>query len=198
MKSKALKWKHVIGKCTAITREGRRERVFFLLPSLALAREMLAWVTALRREAQWLGQWKKETPASVKKFIHKHVQAMREKKGLQVVAATETEIIGNATISPALPEAKQHVGVFGIGLLKEFGGMGIGYRLGKTVLELARKKTTLKLIESACNARNAASMALHKKLGFGVAGKIPQGLREKSGAYGDEVLFYQKIRRGTG
>jgi RimJ/RimL family protein N-acetyltransferase len=79
-------------------------------------------------------------------------------------------------------------------MLKEkFTGLKIGTRLAKIVLELAKKQTKFKIIESGFFAKNKRSHALHKKFGFRLLGVAPKECKLKNGEYCDHVYVYKII-----
>ncbi|MDP2974021.1 MAG: GNAT family protein, partial [Candidatus Diapherotrites archaeon] len=98
-------------------------------------------------------------------------------------------------ISPTAFDASMHVGHFGIMLKERFTGLGIGTRLGRKMLELAKKNTRFKVIESGFTAKNARSKRLHKKLGFKQYGVFPKAEKLKDGTYCSRVCVYKVIKK---
>lgn len=175
-------------------KSGQTMHAVFRFPKISFAGKMVKWINKMRNEALWLGNWKKETLKSEKKFIRNTLKEMKQRKGFHVVVQLNGIVVGGATIHPKPYDAQKHVGVFGIGLLKEYTGKGIGFELGKTTLQIAKKHTRFAVIESSYNSNNKASQMLHKKLGFTIAGNIPRGIKGKNGKFGNEVILYKKIK----
>ena len=86
-----------------------------------------------------------------------------------------------------------HVGTFGISVEKELRGKGVGYELGKTIIEEAKKKIAgLKMIILDVYSLNTNAQNLYKKLGFKEAGRLPKQILYH-GFYIDEIKMYTHL-----
>jgi len=81
-----------------------------------------------------------------------------------------------------------HVGIFGISVEKEFRGDGVGYELGRAVIE-----TGLKMVILDVFSLNTKAQSLYQKLGFKEAGRLPKKILYR-GSYIDEVKMYLFIK----
>jgi RimJ/RimL family protein N-acetyltransferase len=187
----AMKPGTVLKTVTVKNKNGKNVRVTFRYPRVSDAKELSAWLNKLRSEAIWLGNWQKMTPQKERAFLKK---ILKEKTGIFVLAIIDRKIVGGSDIQQETYDANKHVGSFGIGLLKQYTGYGIGVQFAKTVLAAAKKETSMSIIKSAYNADNKASAALHRKIGFMLIGNVPKGIKDKKGKYCTEVLLYKKIR----
>jgi len=116
-------------------------------------------------------------------WFHEHVKA-----GLTYVAVkVNGELVGGATIEPRKGKAS-HVAYFGIFIKKNFRNLGIGTRLTRKLLELARQKK-FKIIQLYVFASNKQAIHIYKKLGFEEAGRIENGVRLPSDSYTDETIM---------
>ncbi len=168
--------------------------IVFRYPKNSDAKALLFFINQLRSEAKWIGNWRKETLKSEKAFLKKTLVGMQKGNSVLVLVESGERVVGTAGTSPPPHEACSHVGGFGIGLLKKYTGLGLGFELGRIVLEKAKRIAGASIVTSQYNADNMASAALHKKLGFKILGKLPKGIRDKKGKYCTEVLLYKKTR----
>ncbi len=184
----------IIEKFSMKNNDGKNVNIVLMFPRVSMAKEMVKWINEMRSEALWIGNWKKETIKTEKKFIQNKIKEMRKRKGFHIAVKANGKIVGGASMDTTRHQARQHIGEFGIGLLESFTGIGLGYLLTKKALDIAKKYTTLTIIESSYNSNNKASEKLHKKIGFKIAGRIPRGIKGKDGKYGDYIILYKKIK----
>jgi len=104
-----------------------------------------------------------------------------------IVVRVNNELFGGASIEPREGKAS-HVGYFGIYLKKEFRSLGIGTRLIRKIIEVARQKN-LEIIQLYVFASNKQAIHIYKKFGFQEAGRIKKGIRLQNGKYTDEIIM---------
>ena len=105
------------------------------------------------------------------------------------------KLIGLANVDREKSNRKRslHVGTFGISVEKELRGEGVGYKLGKTIIEEAKKKITgLKMIILGVYSLNINAQNLYKKLGFKEASCLPKTILYR-GSYIDEIKMYTHL-----
>ena len=86
-----------------------------------------------------------------------------------------------------------HVGIFGISVEKEWRGEGLGFILGKTIIEEAKKKIAgLKTVILDVYSLNTNAQNLYQKLGFKEAGRLPKKILYR-GQYIDEIKMYLEL-----
>ncbi len=174
---------------------GKKTQVIFRYPKKSDAKACLKMVNSIRREAEYLGKRKMETLKSERKWLKGRLSEMRQGKGFVVFVGIDGHLVGDSSVLPTSYDASEHVGTFGIMLKEKFTGFGIGSRLAKKVLELAKKETKLKMIESTHFSKNRRSTALHKKLGFKQYGRFPKECKLRQGGYDDAIYLYKQIKR---
>ncbi len=110
------------------------------------------------------------------------------KAGLFYLATkVNSEFVGGATIEP-LGGKVSHVAWLGIYLKRQFRNIGIGTRLIKKLIQIAREKGFEK-IRLMVFASNLQALRLYEKLGFQEVGRIKHGIKFKDGNYTDEVIM---------
>jgi ribosomal protein S18 acetylase RimI-like enzyme len=86
-----------------------------------------------------------------------------------VAVSTDGEVVGWSDVTPMSRPSQAHRGVFGVGLLPQFRGRGIGTKLTKKALAAARA-FGLHRVELTVREHNAGAIELYKKAGFEIEG----------------------------
>ncbi|HWR24408.1 MAG TPA: GNAT family N-acetyltransferase [Feifaniaceae bacterium] len=102
-------------------------------------------------------------------------------------------LVGNASFQPVGPHRKVlHRAGFGIAILKEYWGRGLGGSLTREIL-LAAKSAGYEQLELEVVGDNARAIALYEACGFVRYGMRPNAFRLKDGSYADEHLMVRKL-----
>ena len=89
---------------------------------------------------------------------------------LQFVAVSaDGEVVGWCDVTPLDRPTQAHRGVFGVGLLPQFRGQGIGTKLTRSALAAARA-FGLHRVELTVREHNTGAIELYKKEGFTIEG----------------------------
>ena len=113
-------------------------------------------------------------------FLEKEEKSERE---VYIVAVVDGKIVGSAGIESQGERYKiAHRAEFGVSVLRDFWGLGVGKALIEAVIGCA-KKIGYEQIELGVLSNNDRAIALYKKLGFVEYGSNPRGFRERSGGY---------------
>ncbi len=176
-------------------KDGKKLEVLFRFPKMGDAKEAMSFINELRDEAEFLGRRRHETLASEKHFLAKWLKHMRQRNGLLLFVEVDGRIVGDANIEPTNYESCEHIGKFAIALRERFTGLGIGSRLMKRMLQLARTKTKFRIIGSSYFSKNPRSRKLHEKFGFREWGVLPKGAKLKDGSYCDHIYLYKIIKK---
>ena len=110
-----------------------------------------------------------------------------------IVVRVNNELIGGASIEPREGKAS-HVGYFGIYLKKEFRNLGIGTRLIRKIIEVARQKN-FEIIQLYVFASNEQAIHTYKKFGFQEVGRIKNGIKLQNGKYTDEITMTLHLKK---
>lgn len=112
-------------------------------------------------------------------------------KEVELVAFVDGKVAGSAGISSIGDKYKiKHRADFGISLLKEYWGLGLGSALMEACIECARKAGYLQ-IELEAVAENDRALALYKKMGFVEFGRNPRGFNSRISGY--QELVYMRL-----
>lgn len=113
---------------------------------------------------------------------------------LMVCAAVDGAIVANAGISPIAPrERYRHRATFGISVLKEYWGLGIGSLLLAAIISGAREMG-LEMLELEVVCTNERAIALYEKFGFRRYGTRPHSFKYRDGSYADEYLMLLELK----
>src|SRR6195952_5118992 len=86
-----------------------------------------------------------------------------------VAISADGEVVGWGDVTPMSRPSQAHRGVFGVGLLPQFRGQGIGTKLTRSALAAARAHG-LHRVELTGRESNAGAIELYKKEGFEIEG----------------------------
>jgi len=71
---------------------------------------------------------------------------------------------------------KQHIGTFGISLVKSARGKGLGKLLMQKVIDMAIKELKINKVILTCFADNLTALKLYTKMGFVKYGHLPKAI----------------------
>jgi ribosomal protein S18 acetylase RimI-like enzyme len=118
------------------------------------------------RERRYLAFLEAPPIESTRTFVLDHI-----KRGqLQFVAiSADGEVVGWCDVTPMSRPSQAHRGVFGVGLLPQFRGRGIGTKLTQKALAAARA-FGLHRVELTVRESNTGAIELYKREGFEIEG----------------------------
>ena len=112
---------------------------------------------------------------------------------IEIVAVLDGKIVGSAGIGKVGRRDKiKHRAEFGVSVLKEHWGRGIGRALTEGCIECATAAGYLQL-ELDAVADNTAALALYQSVGFREYGRNPRGFRTRSGDWQELVLMRTEL-----
>jgi RimJ/RimL family protein N-acetyltransferase len=124
------------------------------------------------------------------------LQRIEKEQMPQLVAVSSGQIVGWCDIVPRQQPGFAHVGVLGLGVVREWRRRGLGRRLIQQCLELART-THLEKIELDVYSDNPVAIHLYESAGF-----VQEGCRRKArkidGTYQDVLIMGLPLNQPTG
>ena len=110
---------------------------------------------------------------------------------VELVAILDGRIVGSAGVAAAGSRRKvAHRARFGISVLQEYWGMGIGRVLMESCIDCARRAGYTQL-ELDVVADNERAMSLYRRAGFEEYGRNPRGYRSASAGY--QELLHMRL-----
>lgn len=119
------------------------------------------------RERRYLAFVEAPALARLRRFVLNNVRAGAP----QFVALDEERVVGWCDITPKTHETLRHSGVLGMGVAASHRGIGVGAALLDAALEAARVRG-LTRIELVVRTDNAPAIALYRRFGFEVEGRL--------------------------
>lgn len=116
---------------------------------------------------------------------------MESGERIPLLGFADDKLIVNCEITKRT-KRESHIGDLHISVSKEFRDQGIGEELIKTLIELAKKDMSLRILTLGVFANNPRAISLYKKLGFVEYGILPEALFYQN-TYVDEVKMYLKL-----
>ena len=127
------------------------------------------------------------TPEKEAEFLQLKTESDNE---IEIVAVVDEKVVGVAGIEAVGTKYKvKHRAEFGISVLKDYCGFGLGKALLRACIECAKKAGYTQL-ELNVVADNIRAISLYKKLGFVEYGRNPRGFNSKASGYQELVYMY--------
>lgn len=115
------------------------------------------------------------------------VETERSDNEVELVAVVDGKIVGSAGVAAVGSRRKVlHRARFGISILKEYWGMGIGRMLMESCIDCARRAGYTQL-ELEVVADNQRAVSLYRRAGFEEYGRNPRGYRSAASGYQELV-----------
>ena len=156
-------------------------------------RSVYRWVKEIEKEDTFITINAAE-PISLKEekeYFKDLFKKIGQKKTVKIAVFDGKKYLGSCDIEKQ-GKRQGHIGLFGIALAKGCRGQGIGFRLAKETIRLAKKKLGLKQIILSCFASNKIGISFYKKLGFKQYSRHPRAVLYQ-GKYIDTIWFYKDL-----
>ncbi len=97
---------------------------------------------------------------------------LRQNNSLFIIAEDNGKIVGNLTFIGGKRPRIAHVGEFGVSVIKDYWGNGLGTELINYLIEWSKETNIIRKINLRVRTENNPAINLYKKMGFLVEGKI--------------------------
>lgn len=122
------------------------------------------------------------------------IQSFDVPNSLLLLAEIDGHIVGNISVNAVNRKMMSHTACIGIGLLKEYRGLGIGSVLFERVIEWAKKNPLIEILWLETYSTNKQGLALYKKYGFSEIGRHPDFVKLSDTEYVDNVTMTLKMK----
>lgn len=130
------------------------------------------------------------TPEAEGTFLAEKTASTNE---IEILALVDGKVAGTAGIEAIGTQYKvRHRAEFGINILKEYWGLGIGKALTEACIQCAKKAGYTQL-ELTVVAENTRAIALYQKEGFVEYGRNPDGFRSRYSGAQELVYMLRKL-----
>lgn len=156
---------------------------------LKCAKEYMDFINDLIEEDAKILMNKKQTLKDEQDWVKKVLKDVKDKKRVTLIARDGNKIVANTEV--ILKEYRQsHVGKFGIAIRQEYRGIGLGRHIMAEVLKLAEKQLPgLKILWLDVYENNTPAVALYKKMGFKIVGKVPKQIQYKGKLISEYIMI---------
>lgn len=114
---------------------------------------------------------------------------LQKKNALFIIAEVKGKVVGNLNFSGGQRQRTAHVGEFGVSILKEYWGNGIGEELIKYLISWSKSSGIIRKINLRVRTDNIRGINLYKKFGF-----LEEGIVKRDFLINDE--FYDSLLMG--
>lgn len=151
--------------------------------------DFMKYFTDSHAETEFLTTYPDETEHN-EQMVAAHLRGRKDSShDIEIVAIVEGKLIGSAGIDMIRDRDKtRHRAEFGITVMKDYWGLGIGNELTAMCVEAAKEAGYLQL-ELDVVADNEAAQNLYKKQGFIEYGRNPRGFKTRAGKWQELVLM---------
>ena len=166
--------------------------VTFRLPQNSDAKDLQQYINQLSQERTFVSfQGEQLSLKEEQEYLEKSLKQMEEKKGLLLLAFIEGKLVGNLSLH-LKERTEKHIGVMGISVKKGFRNLGIGTKLIKQFLKLAKQELPdLEILTLSVYASNDRAKHVYQKLGFKKYGSLPRGVKRKDGYFDHDYMYLE-------
>jgi RimJ/RimL family protein N-acetyltransferase len=108
---------------------------------------------------------------------------------IMIVPECAGQIVGMLNFSVGGKRRISHMGDFGMSLLPEFRGIGIGKAMLMALLNWARANEKIEKVNLRVHSKNVSALQLYEKLGFREEGREVRGVKLAVGKYDDVICM---------
>ncbi len=148
------------------------EKVIVREASADDASSILEYIDKISSQTDFLTFGKGEFNLSLEEEKSLIEKSKSDDVSLFLLAEVDGRIVGNLNFTPGTRPRTIHFGKFGVSVLKDYWGQGIGNSLIKYMLNWARSNNVTKKINLEVREDHINAINLYKKIGFKVEGKI--------------------------
>ena len=130
------------------------------------------------------------TAADEAAYLKKQTES---KDGIEIYAFVDGRAVGSAGIEPHAPNSKiRHRADFGIGIERDYWGLGIGNALTDACIRCA-EKAGFHQLELSVVAGNEKAISLYRKKGFIEFGRNPRAFLSRYSGYQELIMMRKEL-----
>ena len=157
---------------------------------LKCAEEYTDFINSLIEEDAKILMNVKQTLKDEQGWVKDVVKKTKEKKKVFLIARDGKKIVGNVSFE-LMTFKRNHIAKMGIAIRQGYRGAGLGKHLVAEIMKLAKNqlKPTPQIFQLEVYENNAPAIALYKKMGYKVVGKIPKQVQHKGKLIGECIMI---------
>lgn len=152
------------------------------------AKALIGYLNVIGGESDYLTFGIGEFELSVEQEEEFIESISKKENSLSILAEVNGKVIGNLNFSGGPRKRTAHVGEFGISILKEYWGNGIGKELLKYLIDWSKNSGIVRKINLKVRSDNTRGIHLYKKFGFTEEGILKRDLFI-NGEFYDSILM---------
>jgi len=168
------------------------KEIIFRYPKPEDWKGLLNIINSLVEERAMISAQKKKTKKEEIEWLTGLLKEIKKKKMVFLVVEVDDKIVGSAEIAIEGQGFADHVGDFGIVLIKEIRGKGVGKKLLFEIIKQAKDKLKIKIVKLRVMGLNTTAQDLYKKCGFKELGRIKKGFKYY-GKYVDDIIMVKYL-----
>lgn len=154
------------------------------------AKEYMEFINTLVEEDAMIGLNKKTTIEDVRNSLRNLIAKVDSGERLHLTAWDRENLVGLCDIK-LKKFCQSHMGQLAVMIAKDYRNQGIGTRMIKKALDMARNISGLKIVEMIVFSTNERAIRLYKKLGFKDVAKIPREYEYRSVLIDSIIMQYE-------
>ena len=178
------------------TIEADGEKVILRYPTLSDCRKLQKFINQGIRESLqgggYLGRTNMTGLKDEREWLKDVIKKIKARRTVYIMAEYKNRVVGAVDVRREPDGATEHIGNFGIVILEEFTGKGLGTKMIGTILDLAKKILKVEIVQLSVYENNKRAQGLYKKMGFREMGRIKKG-RKIKGVYKDNILMVKYL-----
>lgn len=111
-----------------------------------------------------------------------------------IIALLDGNIVGFLSFQNGGRERTKHTGSFGITVMQQARGKGIGTKMLQQLLDWTTAHPTIEKICLEVFSQNKKAIELYEKLGFGHEGSLKRAIKYEDGTYDDLLLMAKWVK----
>ncbi|MCX6721629.1 MAG: GNAT family N-acetyltransferase [Candidatus Staskawiczbacteria bacterium] len=157
---------------------------------LKCAREYTDFINDLITEGAKLLMNKKQTLKEEQGWVINVVKKVKNKEKVFLIARDGKKVVGNVSFE-SMTFRKNHIARMGIAIRQGYRGNGLGKYLMSEIMKLAKKqlKVKPKIFQLEVYENNKPAIALYKKMGFKIVGKVPKQIQYGGKLIGEYIMI---------
>jgi len=173
------------------TKSGKE--ILIRYPKVGDEQEMLRYINELSKERTFIRyQGEEETLENESKYLQSVLENIKQHKSISLFVFYDKRLISASDIKMK-DKTEKHIGIFGIAVLKEFRGDGIGKLLMDLIFAEARKVLAgLEIVTLEVYAKNMIARRIYEGFGFKQYGLLPKGIF-RSNEFEDAIFMYKNV-----
>ena len=154
------------------------------------ANEFMNFINSLVEEEAKILMNKKINLKGEMEFLEKGIKSIKDKKKIYLIAKDGNKVVANTSVELGIFR-RNHIGKFAIGIRDGYRGMGLGKYLMEEILNLSKKelKPSPQIFQLEVYENNKPAIALYKKMGFKIVGKIPKQIQDKGKLISEYIMI---------